>query len=256
MKIFKGMGIIAVVMFSFYYTERIANFVLEKNNLYQEIESKKSIYEVESVAATINDETMIPGLYGKSVNVKTSYYNMKSLQTFNSYYLVYQDTVPEVSMEHNKDKIIMQGNSGKNSVALVLEYDQKIIDYLKNYKFSVLVDMNTFHNTVTYEQINNEVNDFQKLESLINKYASFNPNLCVLNGGNEKVCRAEKKYLIKPNKELSDSTYLELKDNIHSGDIVLIKKNTKLSNIEVVVKSILYKDYDLNYLSQHISEEQ
>lgn len=254
MKIFKGIGLFSIVMFSFYYTERIANLVLENNALYQEIDKKKNEYEIQSISAIIENDTIIPGLSGMSVNVKDSYYNMKSLSAFNSYYLLYNNSSPVVSIEQNKDKIITQGNSNKNSVALILEYDEKIINYLKGYNFSVLVDINTVDKLATYEQINNDPANFSKVENILSKYVN-NPNICLINNNNEKICRDNKKYLVKPNKTLSDSTILELKDNINSGDIILIKRNTKESNIEILLKSILYKDYEVNTLSKHISEE-
>lgn len=254
MKIFNYVGIFAVMLFSFYYTEKIANYVLEKNALYQEINEKSSSFEVPSVSAVVEDTTMMPGLNGKSVHVKESYYNMKSMQVFNSYYLVYKDVFPEISIEKNKDKIITKGNPLKNSVAIVLEYDKNIIGYLKDYNFSVLVDSTTFDPNVRYEQINNEVKDFEKLDSLISKYV-VNPNLCVIHSGNESVCREKKKYLVQPTKVLSDSSIVELKNTITSGDIILIQKNTKLETVAILLRSILFKDYDLNILSKHISEE-
>lgn len=254
MKLFKKIGLIAIVMFSFYYTEKIAGFVLEKNELYQEINDKKEQYEIKSVSAQIDDENIIPGLEGISVNIKDSYYNMKSLNVFNSYYLIYENIAPVVSIESNVDKIIIKGNSNKNSVALVLEYDQDIINHLNNYNISVLVDMNNFNKEAKYEQINNEVSNFKRIENLINKYSN-NTNICVISSNNETICRDNKMFLVKPNKELSDSTYLALKDNVESGDIILIKKGTKIEYIDIIIKSVLFKDYKINYLSKHISEE-
>lgn len=254
MKIFNYVGICAVMLFSFYYTEKIANYVLEKNALYQEINEKSSSFEVPSVSAVVDATTMVPGLNGKSVHIKESYYNMKSMQVFNSYYLVYKDIFPEISIEKNKDKIITKGNPLKNSVAIVLEYDKNIIEYLKDYNFSVLVDSTTFDPTASYEQINNEIKDFEKLDSLISKYV-VNPNLCVIHSGNEAICRDKKKYLVQPTKTLSDGSIAELKNTISSGDIILIQRNTKLETVAILLRSILFKDYDLNILSKHINEE-
>ena len=254
LKIFKKVGIIAIVLFSFYYTEEIANFVLHSNPLYKEIDNKKESYEILSVAAKIDGDYIIPGLNGVGVNVKDSYYNMKSLEVFNEYYLKYMNTYPEVSIIQNKDKIINKGNPNKNSVSLVLEYDENIIEALKNNHFSVLVSFDQFDKNANYECINNEVSNFDKLENLINKYKN-NTGICVLSNGNERVCRDKKMFLVKPEKILSDSTILSLKDTVESGDIILIKKNTKVSNVLLLLKSIKYKDYKINYLSEHISEE-
>lgn len=254
LKFFKKIGIIAIVLFSFYYTDQISNLVLESNPLYKDIVKNKDDFEVMSTSAIINDEYITPGLNGLSIDVKNSYYNMKTLETFNSYYLVYEESTPEVSIENNKDKIIKKGNSSKNSIALVVEYNEKIIDYLKNKKISVLTNLNNFDKSATYEQINDDYTNYTKLENLINKYVK-NPKICLVNENNKSQCIANKAFLVEPSKILNDNTVLNLKDNIESGDIILIKKNTKLENIDIILKSIEYKDYNLNYLSDHISEK-
>lgn len=71
-------------MFSFFYTEKIANYVLENNELYKAIDAEKDAYEVLSVNASINGNYIVPGLNGEVVNVKDSYYNMKDIEVFNA----------------------------------------------------------------------------------------------------------------------------------------------------------------------------
>lgn len=92
------------------------------------------------------------------------------------------------------------------------------------------------------------------MDSLISKYV-VNPNLCVIHSGNEAICRDKKKYLVQPTKTLSDGSIAELKNTISSGDIILIQRNTKLETVAILLRSILFKDYDLNILSKHINEE-
>ena len=52
---------------------------------------------------------------------------MKDLNAFNSYYLIYDTSYPEVTLENNKDKIVERGNQNKNSVAIILEYNKDTI---------------------------------------------------------------------------------------------------------------------------------
>ncbi len=254
MKYIKMLGIISIVLFSFYYTEKIANLVLISNPLYQEILDKKEKYEIKSIGAIIDGNYITPGLDGLSINVKDSYYNMKDIEVFNSYYLKYASSYPTISIEQNKDKIINKGNPYKNSIALVLEYDENIINHLKEYPLTVLTNIDNFKKNQPYEQINNEITNFKKLDTLISKYGN-NKNICVINDNNKDICLENKKYLVEATHILSNNNYLELKDHIDSGDIILIKKNTNLNNIDIIIKSILYKDYTINYLSKHISEE-
>ena len=87
--------------FSFIYTEKIANLTLENNEIYQKINNEKEKYNEAFVNAQINDNYIIPGLNGKVVNVKNSFYNMKDINTFNSYYLIYDTSYPEVTLENH-----------------------------------------------------------------------------------------------------------------------------------------------------------
>ncbi len=257
MKYFRNMGIVAIAIFSFYYTEKIANLTLEKNEIYQSITKNASNYEEAYVNAQINDSYIVPGLTGRKVNAKNSYYNMKDLNVFNSYYLIYDTSYPEVTLDNNKDKIINRGNKLKQSISFVLEYDQNIINFFKenNLDASILVTNETFNKKESLEQINNEVEDkFNSLDTLINKY-SKNSNICYINSSNESICRKNKKYLVKSSKVLNNSTFIDIKNNIESGDIYYINKNTDTKNIKLIINSILYKDLDIVRLSKLLSEE-
>ena len=76
MKTFRNIGLIAIVAFSFFYTEKIANLVLENNELYKIIDDVKEDYTVASIDAEVYGDYIIPGLNGLEVNVKDSYFNI------------------------------------------------------------------------------------------------------------------------------------------------------------------------------------
>ena len=256
MKYFRYIGILAVCAFSFIYTEKIANLTLENNEIYQKINKEKEKYNEAFVNAQINDNYIIPGLNGKMVNVKNSFYNMKDINTFNSYYLVYDTSYPEVTLENNKDKIVNKGNKYKKSVSFIIEYNEKIVKYFNdnNIEASILVNMDTFRKSELLEQINNEVEAYEDLEALINKY-SKNTNICYVTSLNEKICRKKEKYLVKTDKIVTNSSLISLKNNIEAGDIYYITKNTDLKNIKVLINSINYKDLCIISLSKMLSEE-
>ena len=161
MKTFRNIGLLAIVAFSFFYTEKIANLVLENNELYKTIDDVKEDYTVASIDAEVYGDYIIPGLNGLEVNVKDSYFNMKGLNAFNEYYLLYDCIYPSVSLSDNKDKIITQGNSKKQSVSFILEYDKNIIlkfmEYLKvkGYKYTIieLADVLDIKRSTLYRKI-------------------------------------------------------------------------------------------------------
>ena len=256
MKKFQIIGVLPILIYSFFYTEKIANLTLEKNEIYQSIKDNYEDYNVNYVNAEIIDNKVIPGLNGKTVNIKSSYFNMKDMDAFNEYYLKYDTTYPKVSLSNNKDKIIVSGNKLKNAVSFVLEYDEKIIKYFNenNIDASVLVDLNTFKKDEKLEQINNEVDKFKTLDSLLHKYNNNN-NICYASSNNEKICLENKKYLVKSEKVINNSTFINIKNNINRGDIYYVSKNINVSNLNLIIKSILYKDLDIIRLSKMISEE-
>lgn len=256
MKRFRNIGIITLTLFSFFYTDKIANLTLEKNSIYQSIEKEAPNYEVEFVDAIIDGDNITPGLTGKVVNIKDSYYNMKDIDTFNSYYLIYDTSYPNVSLDKYKDKVVNRGNLAKRSVAFVLEYSDNTITYFKNNNIpaSVLVDINTFKQDEELEQINNEVNNYQELDTLLSKY-NINSNICYINNVNEDMCRKNNKYLVKSDINLNNTTFRDIKNNITSGDIYYVEKNTDVKNLNLVISSILYKDLDIVRLSELLSEE-
>ena len=256
MKIFRNIGLLAIVAFSFFYTEKIASFVLESNELYQEIDNKKEKYIVASVNAQIDGEYIIPGLNGLEVNVKDSYFNMKDINVFNEYYLLYDIVYPRISLNDYKDKIIKQGNTKKHSISFILEYDEKIIDYFleNNISASVLVNNETFNKQLNLEQLNNETENFNDLETLINRYQN-NTNICYVNENNYDICKENNKYLVKTDNIINNNTILSIKNNIASGNIYYISKNTDIKNIQLIINSILFKDLDIVKISELISED-
>lgn len=230
--------------------------MLEQNELYKNIKNEISNYEIKPTEAIVSGEYIIPGLNGKKVNIKDSYYNMKEFGDFNSLYLMYDVMYPSNSLENNKDKIIKEGNKGKNSVSFILEYDKNIIDFFINNGIdaSVLVDINTFSKDNKLEQINNDINNFNNLEALLNKYTN-NSNICFVNKENESLCKENKKYLVTTEKIVNNNTIINIKNNISSGNIYKVEKNTDISDIKIIINSILYKDLDIVRLSKLISEE-
>ena len=256
MKHFRNLGILAIAAFSFFYTEKIANLTLDKNELYQSIKEESSKYNEEYINAFIEDDHIVPGLNGKTVNIKNSFYNMKDLNAFNSYYLIYDTSYPEVTIENNKDKIVERGNENKKSVSFVLEYNEEIIKYFKenNIDGSILVNINNFNKNEKMEQINNDVSKYKDLESLINKYSN-NTHICYVSSKNEELCRKNQKYLVKTDKILNNNTFITLKNSIEAGDIYYVEKNADVKNIKILINSIIYKDLDIISLSKMLSEE-
>lgn len=253
MKKYQIIGILAMSIFSFYYTDKIASITLENNEIYQSIKEVSEDYEVRAVDAVIEDNYIIPGLEGQKVNVKTSFYNMRDLNTFNEYYLIFDKTYPSVSINNNKDKIIKGGNKEKKNVAIVLEYDSNLIKLLKDYGIdaSILVKMDNYEKEETLEQINHDYENYSSLDTLLRKYNN-NPDICFKDNLNNELC--EDKYKVTTEKVVTKDTFIDIKNNIEPGDIYYIKKLSS-NNMKILINSIIYKDLNIVRLSKLISEE-
>lgn len=249
-------GLILIMVFSFYYAEQISVLVLNKNPLMMTIKEKAKDYNVLSVNAEIVNNTIIPGINGLYVNARDSFYGMQELDTFNQYYLVFEQKKPDITLEDNKDKLIISGNPNIRQVTLVLETENEVSDYLKNngIKASLLVNMDTYKDNNYFEAINNEVKGFKTLENNLNLNKE-NKHICVVNDNNKEICSKQKNYLVAPSLKLSNSNVLNVKNNLKNGSIIIIDKNASLSDLLIILKEIKFKDLNIVFLSEIISEK-
>lgn len=248
-------GLALIMVFSFYYTEQISTLVLNKNPLMMTIKEQADNYNVKSVNAEIIGENIIPGINGLYVNSRESFYAMQSEDIFNEYYLVFEQKKPDVTLEDNKDKLIISGNPNIRQVTLILETENEVSEYLKlnEFKASLLVDMNTYKDKNYFESLNNETIGFKSLENnlTLNKE---NKHICVVNTENKDICQKHKNYLVSPSLRLNNSNLLDVKKNLKNGSIIVIGDTAGLSDVKLLLKEIKYKDLELVYLSELISE--
>ncbi len=216
-KIIKILSILFLVCFSFYYTEKIAIVMKNKDELMIKINNTKERYNVDYVNAKIEGETIIPGINGLNVNANKSYNNMKSINVFNEYYLKYDQIKPEISLVDNKDKIIIKGNKNKNAISLVIKNNPYIKTYLKNLGYDTEYD-----------------------------------GVCIINI-NSKCNSTELR--VKPSLVINHQNVLTEKNKIESGDIILIEENLSVEEIERLIEEIKYRDLKIISLNDMISEE-
>ena len=89
-KIIKLTGLIVLIVFSFFYTDKVVEVIRENDNLMLELKKVKDLYKVDAVNATINNNTIIPGLNGRSINVEKSYKRMREIGIFDNSLIEYE----------------------------------------------------------------------------------------------------------------------------------------------------------------------
>ena len=255
MKHFKYLFIFVIILVSFYVTEQSALFLRSKDTIMQTIKEYSKEYNVDAIDAKIDNDYIIPGMYGKKVNEIKSLMKMKSLKTFNTMFLKTDNIKPNISINDNKDKIINKGNEKKNSISFILESNNtNIINYLIKEKIdiSILVDKSSINN-YDYEQINNDFNNYDYVEKILNKEKK-NTNICIINRSNKNFCIRHKKYLVEPTYVLSPSNLVIIKNKITSGDIILIKDSVSNDDLAFLINYIKSKSINIVKLSELISE--
>ena len=254
-KYYQYFGLALIMVFSFYYTEKIASIILNKNPLMVTINNEKASYNVEAVNAEINGDYITPGINGLQVNARESFYKMQEADVFNKYFLVFEQDKPDISLEDNKDKIIKNGNKLLNKVSIILETENEVSDYLKanNIKASMLTNLDDYQYNNYFEVINNEVEGFKSLENTLNLNKE-NKHICVINDYNKDICLKHKNYLIDPELKLNTSNLKDIKSKIGKGSIILINKNVNLTDVTLLLKEIKFKDLEIVYVSEIISE--
>ena len=246
-----------LVLLSFYTTNKTANLVRNQDPILKEIRNISLEKKEDFVNAVIQDDYIIPGMYGSVVDELKSLAKMKEQDVFNNLYLVSQPIKPDISLSDNLDKIIIKGNSKKQQVSFVIDEitSKKIKDYLvkNSIKASLLITKDNFSKDSYFEQINNDFKNYKELDKTLKKNKT-NTNICVLdnNNSNLKFCKSKKKYLVKPGMFLDNANIIEIKTKLDSGSIIYIKDATYLDCLVEYIKS---KDLKIVPLSQLISEK-
>lgn len=255
MRYFKLIGVMSLLVFSFYLTDFVTELAINSNPLMQVIKNNSEFYKVESVDAYIDNNTIIPGISGRDINEVESFLNMKDFGTFNINYLIYDDVKPNISLEDNKDKIIISGNRSIRQVSILLKDNNDIINYLynKKIKFSRLID--NINDISKGENINieNDSKLFLDLDTILNKN-KLNKNICILNFSNIEICKNKKYYIVKPNIIVNNNNVVNELKNINSGSIILIDDNFSLNNFNLLLSKIESLDLKIVYLSEIIKE--
>ena len=75
---FSVVGVIALVCFSFYYTDLATIIIKENDPIMKEIKRVSNHYKEESVNATLHQNNIIPGISGLQLDIEKTYENFIS----------------------------------------------------------------------------------------------------------------------------------------------------------------------------------
>ena len=269
-----------LICLSFIISEKTAVVVNDMDELMTEIKDKADSYYVGGVDAVIDDTGMVPGLYGKRVNVKKSYSEMKKIGFFCDKYLVYDDVEPNVSLKDNYDKVIISGNRLKNTVSLMFNVSSSddigaILDVLnrEDVKATFFVDGNWFesNNELTLSLIkeghtvgnlaygmNYQKAEYVWMNNIFRTLGKQKINYCYDTGNVDdlKACALQMSYTVRPSIVVGSNPMMEIKKQIKAGSLISLDVNEKVnSELGLIVSYIKSRGYRLDNLTNHLSEK-
>jgi len=265
-----------LTIFSMYYTNVWVNILREKDSLMQEINANSFKYEVKSIDATIKDnDIIIPGKYGKKINKKESYLNMKKYRTYNELLTVMTEVKPDISVEDNYDKYIEKGNPLNKNISLVFIVDDninQIIDILNTKKIvaNIFIDgkyikenenfIRTTNNQIELLSFNNkyEEDSFKVSLSYLKSLTGKDSHFCYTERKDEKIlnlCKKLKLHVIKPYLVIENNLLSLLKKNINNGIVISIRINSaNIDDLSLGIDYIRRKGYEIVTLDDLINE--
>ena len=252
-KILQYLGLFGIMIFSFYYTNKAALIAKNSNPIMKNINDVKESLSVSSIDAVISGDYIIPGLNGLEVDTTASFNKMRPYNVFNKYYMVYNQIPPKISLEDNKEKIIISGNKSKKEISIIINYNNTFINYLKDnkLKYDILTTLDTYKND--NERINADKENFKELNKLLDK-DNINKHICVTNSNIDiEECKKNKYYLVKAT-ELNQNNIIEIKNQVSNGSIIFINDNLYITHLEVFLNYVKSKGLEIVYLSELITE--
>ena len=279
-KFLEAFLVIALVLFSFYYTEK-AIVLLESNDpIMKEIKDKGSNLEEDALNAIIDGDYLIPGYNGLVINLEESFTKMKGYGSYNEALLVFEEVEPNISIDDYYDKYISSGNGMSTSVALVFavdtsSYSDNVLNILKDMevvgtffidgKFtdsnaSFVTDSVVNGNEVevlSYDKAYDELL-FKASIDKIKTLTSTTPKYCYATYDNEEVlnlCSKLSMHTIIPTLKLDSNIYINAKGNLRSGSIISVKlTESNVSELKVLINYIKQRGFTLVTLDTLLNE--
>lgn len=271
-KVFESTFLISLLVFSFFLTDKTSKVIKDLDEIMIMIKQNKNKYETKSIDAKINNNSIIPGLSKRIVNINKSYSSMKEYGKYNPNLYSYDYIKPKVSIIDNKDKYINLGLSNKRMVSInfILDnnnYLDEILTILdaNNIEVTFFIDEEFLSNNLDLVYnlikegyiigIKNNNSNYKWMNTIITKVGKQHNIYCLYNNKKTKdKCMSIDGYTIK-GITIDNNYYFNIKDNLRSGSIFNFKVNDNLvSNLDLIIDFILKKGYNIEEIDTHIQE--
>ena len=276
-KLKEGLIAIALLIFSFFYTNKAVELVQNADPIMKEIKASSKKYEVLPKNALIVGNKIIPGQNGLEVDYQESYQKMKKYGSYNEVLTTMKEMKPAISVNDYYDKYVVTGNSEIKEVALIFKVDKTtdvsaISNMLKNksvvatFFIDGAVLENNLQSILDLKDYEIELlsyngsyeGDFfisakKYLEDITKKEAKY----CYLDYDKEEVinlCSSLKMHTIMPSIKVDKNAYSEIKEKLSNSAIIAIPNNIPLTNVDIAIDYLQKRGYKFQTVDNLISE--
>ena len=279
--IMEYLGVIVLVLFSFYYTDKSVDIVKRNDPVMKEIIYNSDNFKIESVDAITIGDTIIPGMNGIEVNIDESYKRMKQVNGYYESMLMFSEVIPDESLLEQYDKFIVSGNPFRSDIALLVKVSN-ITNLEKIYK--IFLDRNTLatffidgsvienNMDLIYEMASdgfqlenygyNDVyseDNFRWTNNMIFSLTNLEPKFCYSEYRNYEVldlCSKNKMYTVNPTLNVTNNPFYTVKNNLKEGNIISLNLTEEtVKELPTIISYINQKGYNLVTLNDIVSEE-
>ena len=279
-KIYQILIVLLLSLTSFFYTEKVIDFIREKDPIMKNIKEYDKKNKIDAVNAVIDKNKITPGVSGKKVDYDKSFQKMKKYGTYNESLTVFEEVAPTISIDDYYDKYISEGSGINNDVSLVFEVKNgdninNIINILKenNTIATFFVDGLWLENNQTlvsemaslgYEiEILNYDNKYQELYfssslNLLNSITNLKPKYCYARYDNKEVlelCEKLELHTIIPTIITGNYPYNDVVKKVHKGSIIgfFVTSSVEIE-LSTIINYLKQKGYTIDTLDILLSE--
>lgn len=279
-KIYQILIVLLLSLASFFYTEKVIDFIREKDPIMKNIKEYDKKNKIDAVNAVIDKNKITPGVSGKKVDYNKSFQKMKKYGTYNESLTVFEEVAPTISIDDYYDKYISEGSGINNDVSLVFEVKNgdninNIINILKenNTIATFFVDGLWLENNQTLVsemaslgheiEILNYDNKYQELYfssslNLLNSITNLKPKYCYARYDNKEVlelCEKLELHTIIPTIITGNYPYNDVVKKVHKGSIIGFSVTSSVEiELSTIINYLKQKGYTIDTLDILLSE--
>lgn len=275
-KFFSFMGALALICFSFYYTDSAVEIVKRNDPIMKEITEVAKDYEESSQDAILINNNIIPGVSGVKVDIDRSYEKMKQYGSFDAGLLVFEEVTPTISTSNTYDKFIIKGNSSKQGISLIFKmnntsYIDEILNILKEKdvkaNFMITEDIlsgdidvveKIYLNGHSIELLSSDYSNLKSANKILKSLTGNNAQYCYSEEENRDIietCEKNKMHSIIPTIITSNFPYNDIKNNVTSGSMISLTNNIgTVRELSSIINYLNQKGYKILLLEDLLDE--